>query len=80
MKKNPEYMETQKKGKWTDFGGVDSPCGKRVLLVGTGNIGLEFAKRKKAFGATVTGIRNRSEFCPPELDEVYGVDRLFGVE
>lgn len=76
MKKVPQYLEAQKKGEWSDFGGVDSPAGKRVLLVGTGNIGLEFAKRIKAFGATVVGIRNRPDLCPPELDEVYGVDKL----
>lgn len=76
MKKLPQYIEAQKQGVWTDFGGVESPAGKRVLLVGTGNIGLEFAKRIKAFGSTVVGIRNRAEICPQELDEVFGPDKL----
>lgn len=76
MKKIPSYMEAQKKGLWTDFGSVESPAGKRILLVGTGNIGLEFAKRMKVFGCKLIGIRNRSSICPPELDEIYGLDSL----
>lgn len=76
MKKVPAYLKAQEKGIWTDFGSVESPAGKRVLLVGTGNIGLEFAKRMKVFGCTLVGIRNRSSICPEELDEVYGTDQL----
>ncbi len=76
MKKVPQYLDAQKKGAWCDFGTVESPSGKRVLLVGTGNIGLEFAKRIKAFGATVVGVRNRADLCPAELDEVYSVEKL----
>lgn len=76
MKKIPQYLKVQESGKWTDLGPVESPTGKRVLLVGTGNIALEFAKRIKVFGCTLVGIRNRSNICPPELDEVYGLDAL----
>ena len=76
MKKIPLYLENQKKGIWSDMGNVATPYGKRVLLVGTGNIGLEFAKRMKAFGCTLVGIRNRSSIKPVELDEVYGIGEL----
>lgn len=76
MKKIPGYLDCQKQGAWSDLGSVESPYGKRVLLVGCGNIGLEFAKRMKAFGCTLVGIRRRTGNCPEELDEVYGQDKL----
>lgn len=76
MKRIPGYLDVQKTGMWSDLGPVGSPAGKRILLVGTGNIGLEFAKRMKVFGCTLVGIRNRSNVCPAELDEVYGTDQL----
>ncbi len=76
MKKVPGYLESQRAGQWQDLGPVESPYGKRILLVGCGNIGLEFAKRMKAFGCTLVGIRRRADNCPAELDRVYGQDRL----
>lgn len=76
MKKIPGYLECQKEGVWKDLGPVVSPYGKRVLLVGCGNIGLEFAKRMKAFGCSLVGIRRRTDNCPSELDEVYGPEQL----
>lgn len=76
MKKIPQYIKEQEKGVWSDLGSVETPYGKRILLVGTGNIGLEFAKRMKAFGCTLVGVRNRSHICPEELDEIYPVSQL----
>ena len=76
MKKIPAYLDSQKTGVWSDHGQVESPFGKRVLLVGTGNIGLEFAKRMRAFGCELVGIRNRVNICPQEFDAVYGVEDL----
>ena len=55
MKKVPAYLEDQKRHLWTDEGLVTTPSGKRVLIVGTGNIGMEFARRMKAFGCTLSG-------------------------
>lgn len=76
MKKVPAYYENQQQGIWKDMGMVTTPMGKRVLILGTGNIGLEFAKRMRAFGCTLVGIRRKSGECPGELDEVYGMDAL----
>lgn len=76
MKKIPGYLDDQKEELWSDRGAVDSPMGRRVLLVGCGDIGLEFAKRMRAFGCTIVGIRNRVNICPDEIDEIYGVDKL----
>lgn len=76
MKKIPNYLDNQKKGIWKDEGVVTTPCGKRILIVGTGNIGLEFAKRMRPFGCKIVGIRKRAGDCPKELDEVYTIDSL----
>lgn len=78
MKKIPGYLDAQKDGKWVNLGSVESPFGKRVLLIGCGNIGLEFAKRMRAFGCKPVGIRRRSDRLPEELDEVYGPEALAG--
>lgn len=76
MKKIPTYLANQKAAVWKDEGMVTTPTGKRVLIVGTGNIGMEFARRIRPFGAEVVGVRRRAGECPPELDGVYGMEQL----
>lgn len=76
MKKIPDYLDNQKNGVWADEGVVTTPYGKRVLIVRTGDIGLEFAKRMRAFGCKLVGIRRRNGICPEELDEVYSTEFL----
>lgn len=76
MKKVPSYLEDQKKHLWTDEGLVTTPLGKRILIVGTGNIGMEFARRMKAFGGTLVGIRRRADHCPEGLDEIHSLSAL----
>lgn len=81
MKKIPLYLENQKQGVWKDEGDVASPAGKRILVVGTGDIGLAFARRIKAFGlpdhpVTIAGIRRRAGSCPAPLDEIHPISEL----
>lgn len=76
MKKVPAYLDDQKAAVWKDEGVVTTPMGKRVLIIGTGNIGTEFAKRMRAFGATLVGMRRRAGACPAEYDEICTIDQL----
>lgn len=81
MKKIPNYLESQQACLWQDAGPVDSPAGKRMLLVGTGDIGLSFARRIRAFAEpehpiTLSGIRRHVDSCPKELDEIHPVEEL----
>jgi phosphoglycerate dehydrogenase-like enzyme len=56
---------------------VREVSGARVLIVGTGGIGSEVARRLSALGATCVGIRRRPERgAPPGFDRVAGGDAL----
>lgn len=51
--------------------------GKNLLIIGTGAIGREIAKKAKAFDMNVCGIRNNPEGEPlKNFDEIYGTDSL----
>lgn len=70
MKRIPTYLDQQKAGVWRDAGEVVSPMGKRVLVVGMGNLGTEFALRMRPFGCTLVGVRRRPGACPEAFDEL----------
>ena len=76
MKKIPTYLDQQKDRVWHDAGEVCSPMGKRVLVVGTGNLGTEFARRMRPFGCTIVGIRRRAGACPEGFDAVRTMEAL----
>ena len=70
------YREQVKSGGWSRIEGDDTLEGKRVLVLGTGNIGRETAKKLKCFGAYTVGIcRTRSDKQLP-FDEIYTIDSL----
>jgi phosphoglycerate dehydrogenase-like enzyme len=61
----------QRESRWDKsfFVAVDAPLREmdsvRALIVGTGGIGGEIAKRLSALGATCTGVRRRVDLGPP---------------
>ena len=55
-KKSRFFYENQKAGKWEKHRGMTELFGKNVLIVGSGNVGTECAKRFAAFGAHVRGV------------------------
>jgi phosphoglycerate dehydrogenase-like enzyme len=71
----------QQRGEWSKvfFVANDSPMRElsdsRVLIVGTGGLGGEAARRLSALGATCVGIRRRVELgAPPGFASVAGLD------
>jgi phosphoglycerate dehydrogenase-like enzyme len=56
---------------------VREVSGAKVLIVGTGGIGTEVARRLSALGATCVGVRRRPDRgAPPGFDRVTGGDGL----
>jgi phosphoglycerate dehydrogenase-like enzyme len=73
----------QRESRWDKhfFVAEDSPVrevsGARVLVVGTGGIGTEAAKRLSALGAPCVGVRRHPERgAPPGFERVVGTDGL----
>ncbi len=46
-------------------------CGSTICIVGLGQIGFEIAKKAKAFGMNVIGIKNNIDINLEHVDEVY---------
>lgn len=74
IKKLPIYRDNMKEGLWESAGTITSISGSIVICVGVGDIGSRYAKKLKALGAYVIGIRRTKGDKPDFLDEVYTQD------
>lgn len=74
IKKLPIYRDNMKEGLWESAGTITSISGSTVICVGVGDIGSRYAKKLKALGAYVIGIRRTKGEKPDFLDEVYTQD------
>lgn len=70
------YRDNQLESNWSYLGQVKSVYGSTALIVGSGDIGGEFAKRLKALGAYTIGIRRKNADKPDYLDELHFMDEL----
>ena len=55
-KKMRFFYENQKKHNWEKHRGLLELFGKTVVIVGCGDVGIECARRFRAFGSTVVGV------------------------
>lgn len=76
FKKLHIYRNNQKLHLWKDEGEVKSIYNSKILIVGLGNIGEEFGKRVKAFGAYTIGVRRTNTEKPDFIDELYLMDKI----
>jgi phosphoglycerate dehydrogenase-like enzyme len=76
LKKLHIYRNNQKSHLWHDEGEVKSIYHSKVLIIGLGNIGGEFAKRLKAFGAYTIGVKRTLTAKPDFIDELYIQDKI----
>lgn len=70
------YSEQIKNGCWDKIAGDDTLEGKRVLILGTGNIGQETAKKLRCFGCYTIGLGRTFREKHADFDEVYTTDSL----
>ena len=69
--------DNQLRSDWKDEGMAGNILGSVCAVVGTGNIGSEFAKRLKLLGAArVIGFRRNTSVCPEYFDEVHSLSDL----
>lgn len=69
------FAENQAQHKWEKHRGLLELSGKRVCILGCGDVGREIAKRLKAFGCRITGV-NRTVRVLPDFDEILPLDKL----
>lgn len=69
------FAANQAQHKWEKHRGLLELSGKRVCILGCGDVGREIAKRLKAFGCHITGV-NRAVRELPDFDEVLPLDKL----
>ncbi len=73
----PYYRDNQKKHIWKKSNHIRHIEGSTVLIIGLGNIGSEFAKRYKALGGTVIGVKRTMVTDKPDyVNELYTVEKL----
>lgn len=70
------YNAQMKSGGWSKIEGDDTLEGKRVLILGTGNIGQETAKKLRCFGCYIVGISRSSGNKHICFDEKYTIDSI----
>ncbi len=70
------YRDNQNRHIWQSEGSVTSVEGAVALVVGMGDIGGDFARKVKALGAYVIGVKRTPSQKPDYCDELYTTDEL----
>lgn len=70
------YRAQMQSGGWDKIEGDDTIEGKRVLILGTGNIGQETAKKLRCFGTYTVGICRTPGNKQLPFDEIHTIDSL----
>lgn len=76
MRRVPEYQEAMADHSWPYFTPIRSIIGSNLVLLGTGDIGSNTARRLKALGANVTGVCRSGKSDEPAFDRVVKVSEL----
>lgn len=70
------YCRNQLAHEWRSEGFVGVVEGSTVLVIGLGDIGTTFARKMKALGCKIIGVKRRVGEKPECVDELYGMDAL----
>ena len=79
LRRMPEYKADLRDRKWTFYSPIRSIIGSHFVLLGTGDIGSNTARRLKALGATVTGVCRSGKSEEPAFDRVVSLSELDNV-
>ena len=71
-----QYNVQQREGIWRRLQSETLLYGKRILILGAGDVGTGAAKRLKAFGTHITGMRRTERNYPDCFDFMVTEDRL----
>lgn len=70
------YQQHQKKHLWQVEEPISSIYGSKILVVGTGDLGKEFAGKVKMMGAHTIGINRHPKLPLTAFDELYGIEEI----
>ncbi len=73
------YRDQQFAGVWRDLGPVIPITGSKVLVVGLGDIGTEYALRMYTLGADIIGVTRTRKEGPPFVSKMAVTDELDGL-
>lgn len=76
FKKLYHYYDNQKQQLWRDEGMVQSAYGACIVVLGLGNIGLSYARKMKAMGSYIIGVKRHAGVVPEGVDEVCTLEQL----
>ena len=76
----PEYERLRGEKRWQRLSPIRSVYGLRLTVVGMGDTGTQVARRAKALGAAVRGVRrSKSKGGDGAFDSVHGTEELDGL-
>ena len=78
LRRQLEYSAVIRRGGWETLpGSIRSLCGCRITVLGTGDIGTQFARRARAFApARIVGVRRSVKPSDPAFDEIRPASEL----
>ncbi len=77
LRRMPAFEQVVRERRWVRVMPMRSICGSTVTVLGTGDIGTNFARRAKALGAAaVYGVRRTKKAADPCFDGVYTHEEL----
>lgn len=79
LRRMPEYQADLSQRRWTYYTPIRSVIGSHVVVLGTGDIGSNTARRLKSLGASVTGVCRSGKSSEPAFDQVASTAELDSV-
>ena len=76
MRRMPEYQAAMADRSWPCFSPIRSIANSNILMLGTGDIGSNTARRLSSLGANVTGVSRSGKSSEPAFSRVAKVDEL----